>query len=164
MLRVLDLELQQLGAVRVKNAPPPEPVAVPVAAAIPAGVSADAATDFRRMLRLSKLCLDGEDMTDDQRDALCNMGESLGLTGGQAEDLIDEYLAEVGDQPIQTAPPKAAAPARKPAVAAAPAAAPKVTVAVAGGREGGAAPAVAVVNTSSVARLQERQRYPNFQN
>ena len=40
-------------------------------------------------------------MTDDQRDALCNMGESLGLTGGQAEDLIDEYLEEVSAMPMQ---------------------------------------------------------------
>ena len=33
-------------------------------------------------------------MTDDQRDAMCNMGESLDRTGGEAEDLIDEYLEE----------------------------------------------------------------------
>ena len=43
---------------------------------------------------MSRLCIDGDDMTDDQRDAMCNLGESLGLSGGQAEDLIDEYLEE----------------------------------------------------------------------
>ena len=56
------------------------------------------------MLRLSKLSLDGEEMTDDQRDALCNMGESLGLTGGEAEDLIDEYLEEASGLPPASGP------------------------------------------------------------
>jgi len=49
------------------------------------------------MIRLSGL--NDDDMTDDQRDALCNMGENLGLTGGEAEDLIDLYLEEVSDLP-----------------------------------------------------------------
>ena len=41
---------------------------------------------------MSRLAIDDDEMTDDQRDAMCNLGESLGLTGGEAEDLIDEYL------------------------------------------------------------------------
>ncbi len=109
------------------------PVAAPVAATasgagggvamvMPAGMEGtDAFSEFRRMLRLSKLCIDGEEMTDDQRDAMCNMGESLGLTGGEAEDLIDEYLEEMSNMPPQTI----TAPARSGvATAAAPRSAP----------------------------------------
>jgi len=55
--------------------------------------STDPKTEFSRMIRLSGLS--EEDMTDDQRDALCNMGENLGLTGGEAEDLIDAYFEEM---------------------------------------------------------------------
>lgn len=46
--------------------------------------------EFLRLLRLSGI----DEMTDDQRDAFCNMGEALGLSGGDAEDIIDEYLEE----------------------------------------------------------------------
>ena len=38
--------------------------------------------EFARVIRLSGL--NEEDMTDDQRDALCNMGENLGLSGSEA--------------------------------------------------------------------------------
>ena len=164
MERVLTGELEHLGAVRVSNPPPPEPApvveaprAAAPAAAAPVAVGGSPADEFRRVLRLSKLSLDGDDMTDDQRDALCNMGESLGLTGGEAEDLIDEYLEEMSNQPIKPNAPNAAAPsARKPAAATAkPAPAKKEPVPAA---------APVVVNTSPVARLQERQRYPNFVN
>lgn len=120
--------------------------------------SSDPSEEFRRMLRFSKLCLDGEEMTDDQRDALCNMGESLGLTGGQAEDLIDEYLEQVSAMPatVAIAPPVRVAP--QPLAASAVAAAPVRT-----------APAVALpkeplVNTSPLARAQERQKHPTFIN
>ncbi len=170
MERVLGAELERVGARRVENAPPPEPVApAPLASASSVGVSGDAATDFRRVLKLSKLCLEGDEMTDDQRDALCNMGESLGLTGGQAEDIIDEYLEEVGDLPMP--PLKPVAPARtpgspksSPVAPARPAAKPAAVRPSTAASKELASPAAPVVNTSPVARLQERARYPNFHN
>src|SRR5205823_3867428 len=83
MEQVLTAEIERLGAKRAQSVPPSSAETVPATATAPAAasVAADPATEFRRMLRLSKLCLEGDDMTDDQRDALCNMGESLGLTG-----------------------------------------------------------------------------------
>lgn len=174
MQSAIDAELVRLGAERVAT-PIPEPVAPapvvfpsakvgsePTALSIaPTAASQDPAGEFRRMLRLSKLCLDGDDMTDDQRDALCNMGESLGLTGGQAEDLIDEYLDEASGmppvpvvavarpaaaRPTSAAPKPASAPVKKPQPASTPAA-PKE-----------------VINVSPLARAQERQKHPNFTN
>ena len=56
----------------------------------PSTASIDPRIEFLRMLRLSDL----EEISDDQRDAFCNMGEALGLSGGDAEDVIDEYLEE----------------------------------------------------------------------
>ncbi len=138
----------------------------------------DPFSEFRRVLKLSKLCLDGEEMTDDQRDALCNMGESLGLTGGQAEDVIDEYLEEMEGLP-QPAPVKpvrgvpAPVPAARPLAidpnakgAPAPKAAPVVAkpAPAAAPSKQLASPAAPTVNTSPAARLQERSRYPNFTN
>jgi formylglycine-generating enzyme required for sulfatase activity len=61
--------------------------------------------EFRRMLQLSGLG-DEDEMTDDQRDAFCNMGENLGLTGGQAEDIIDEYLEQMTMKGAAALPPK----------------------------------------------------------
>ncbi len=124
------------------------------------------------MLRLSKLCIDGDEMTDDQRDAMCNMGESLGLTGGEAEDLIDEYLEECSGM---TPPPLAPAPSMRPAVATAPAAKPAVakpgvakTAPMVPVKRPDAAPVATapkeVINTSPLARAQERQQFPNFTN
>jgi formylglycine-generating enzyme required for sulfatase activity len=72
----------------------------------PGAPSNDPSIEFARLIRLSGLSAD--DITDDQRDALCNMGENLGLTGGQAEDLIDQYLEEVNELPLASS----AAPAR----------------------------------------------------
>jgi len=87
----------------------------------PGAPSSDPKAEFARLIRLSGLS--EEDMTDDQRDALCNMGENLGLTGGEAEDLIDQYLEEVGDLPmagfkgaVPSAAGKPAAPAATPVV------------------------------------------------
>src|SRR5205085_3834497 len=71
--------------------------------------------DFMRMLRLSGLDSDG--MTDDQRDALVNMAENLGIDPGDAEDLVDLYLEEI-EKNSTPAPPKAvskAPPAPTPA-------------------------------------------------
>ena len=171
MQAAIDTELARLGAARVATPAPgpvavaPEPMAPVVAGPPGAPETRDPFDEFRRMLRFSKLCLDGEEMTDDQRDALCNMGESLGLAGGQAEDLIDEYLeAASGLPPAPVAPPKPAPkPAPKPvATVARPAVAvlprkPEPAVAAAPRRE----PAVIV---SPLARAHERQKFPNFTN
>ena len=152
----IDSELARLGAVRVTDAPPP-PVAAPAPVATPAAFAADDGTrdpsaEFRRLLRMSRLALDGGEMTDDQRDAMCNLGESLGLTGGQAEDLIDEYCDEMEGVAPPPAKAKPAAPAPKPA-----AAPPKPAPAP--------LPAKAVtINTSPIARAQERLKFPNFTN
>ena len=120
----IESELIRLGATRVQDARPYTPVAAPAPAPVAssAGFRADDGTkdptaEFRRLLRMSRLALDGGEMTDDQRDAMCNLGESLGLTGGQAEDLIDEYLEEmesgmpapVSAKPAPTAPKSAPA-------------------------------------------------------
>lgn len=178
MKAAVDAELERAGAERVMAAaavvtPAAPASATGVAGGVPMAMPAhlegkDAFSEFRRMLRLSRLCLDGEEMTDDQRDAMCNMGESLGLTGGQAEDLIDEYLDEMSGMPITPM----AAPTRS-AVAPAPAApkpAPTVKVApVAPAKKpepspSAVAPAAREINTSPLARAQERQKYPNFTN
>ena len=151
----IESELERLGAVREKTAGAPAPAAAPVASS--AGFSAgdgtkDPFAEFRRLLRMSRLGLDGGEMTDDQRDAMCNLGESLGLTGGQAEDLIDEYLEEMESRtpaPVTTKPaapaPKAAATPSKPAAAPLPA-------------------KPATINTSPIARSQEKLKHPNFTN
>lgn len=202
MLPVLDAELQRSGIVRVKAAvaaptPPPTiveapPIApAPVARIEPAPTAApaawpaqapvrqlDPAEEFRRILLMSRLCLDGEEMTDDQRDAMCNMGESLGLTGGEAEDLIDEYLEDamagtLGAPPAVAPVARAAAPAR-PAPAQRPGVAkPAGAAAVPVRPVPSAPPAVAppmqkkaakVVNLSPAARAAERMKFPNFVN
>lgn len=89
--------------------------------------SSNPVEEFRRFLKLS--ALDSETMTDDQRDALINMAEGLGLNGGDAEDIVDEYLEELDFSPqspaavpppvrISPVPPspvaKAAAPVARP--------------------------------------------------
>lgn len=187
MLEIVEAELVRVGAVRVAPVPeappppPPEPKSQDGSASNERG---DAAFEFRRVLKLSRLCLDGDDMTDDQRDAFCNMGESLGLTGGEAEDIIDEYLEEMANLPMTPTParaspstarmaahkppgravaPVAAIPAARPAAAAASKPAPaKPSTPV---REPViASPAAPEINVSPMARLQERQKYPNFTN
>ena len=106
-------------------------------------------------------------MTDDQRDALCNMGESLGLTGGQAEDIIDEYLEEASNLPVQ-APVAVAKPAR-PVAAQKPAASVTSVAAAATAKPAarpatpsGGAPRAPAINLSPAARALERQKFANF--
>ena len=162
MQATVDAELVRLGAERVSATMFVAPVPAPVAPAVVYSGNADdrdPATEFRRMLRLSKLCLEGEDMTDDQRDALCNMGESLGLTGGEAEDLIDEYLEEAGGMP-----PTPVTPQGRTAVAPAPAPTARMTPVK---KVEPAAPKAAPkepINTSPLARAAERLKYPAFTN
>jgi formylglycine-generating enzyme required for sulfatase activity len=181
MKNAIDAELTRLGGERIAMqvvAPlPPPPVAAPIvvaptAASVLTSESRNPADEFRRMLRLSKLCLDGDDMTDDQRDAMCNMGESLGLTGGQAEDLIDEYLEACSNGPVT--PAKVAVASARPAVAvkpvvapasvkrAAPTPIPAVKVEVAPPKP--AAKLSNAINTSPIARAGERLKYPAFKN
>jgi formylglycine-generating enzyme required for sulfatase activity len=169
MRAAVDAELAALGAERVATAPPPVVVPEPAPVAVAPAVVATAVDDrdpfaeFRRMLRLSKLCADGGEMTDDQRDTMCNMGESLGLTGGQAEDLIDEYLEESsGGASVAVARPAARAIApvvRKPAVIAAPTPAPKPVTAPSAEPRKVSTPVI-----SPLAVAQERQMFPNFTN
>jgi len=151
----IDSEVERLGAVRVANVLSPAPVAHEPPATHSNGTNgvSDPFAEFRRILRMSRLALDGEEMTDDQRDAMCNVGESLGLTGGQAEDLIDEYLDEMnGLPPSPTASAKASPIVVTKPVKPTPSEAVKpVTKPV-------------TVKTSPLARAQERQKYENFTN
>ncbi len=159
-------ELERTGVKRAEAEPPPVvaaapvipvPVApVPVAPVLAVGVSSPF-DEFRKLLKMSRLCLDGDEMSDDNRDAMCNLGESLGLTGGQAEDLIDEYLEGMAN-PANSAVSHAPSPVARPA-------------AVARGTPAAAAPAPSpapvvvakkVINISPAARLAERQIHPNF--
>ena len=157
--RAIDAELERAGAKRQAKiiAPPPASSSSfagtenPPVQCLPGNA---AAAEFMRMLKLSKL---GDDeMTDDQRDALCNMGESLGLTGGQAEDVIDEYLEAVGGLPLT---PSVAVPVRaKPPV-------PKRPDPAAGVRKSEpVAVTQAAINPTPLARAMEKQKYPNFTN
>ncbi len=63
--------------------------------------------EFLRLLRLSGL--DSDSMTDDQRDALINMAENLGMDAGEAEDLVDLYLEEADEKALASISRPAAA-------------------------------------------------------
>ncbi len=154
----IDTELERVGAKRqpkVIAAPVPAPAGhsfAPDSPAVQCLPGNRAAAEFMRMLKLSKLSDD--DMTDDQRDALCNMGESLGLTGGQAEDVIDEYLESVSGLPITpVAPPVRAKPVVAPKRPDSGEAVRKVEPLVV---------AQSPINATPLARAQEKQKYPNF--
>ena len=102
----VEAELRDSGALRVlAAAPTPAPVAHPRANR---SRSISPREDFLRMLRLSGLDSDG--MADETRDAFVNMAENLGLSGGDAEDLVDLYLAEA--DAAANASSSATAPAR----------------------------------------------------
>ncbi|MEQ1861716.1 MAG: SUMF1/EgtB/PvdO family nonheme iron enzyme [Chthoniobacteraceae bacterium] len=166
---VVESELTRTGSVRVQPEPekPPEPPPAPSVAARGDTVAGDPFSEFRRILQMSRLCLEGEDMTDDQRDAMCNLGESLGLTGGQSEDVIDEYLEQVAAMP--TAPLKpAAAPraARPPTTAPSPATQrPNIVASPKPAHPAAPIPARKEFPVSTpLVRAQEREKYPNFTN
>jgi formylglycine-generating enzyme required for sulfatase activity len=171
-------ELERTGAVRIVDAapPPPPPEPVPSSAGLPARIAGastaggNPADEFRRILKMSRLCLDGEEMSDDQRDAMCNLGESLGLTGGDAEDLIDEYLEQMESQPMAPAA-KAPIPVAnrqpKPVMVAAGGRSvpgPKATapVAVRAPAQGPKKEPAIEINLSPTARALERRKFPNF--
>jgi len=184
--RTIAAELERTGAVRVV-----EPVPAPMPARMDTplvsrpsdgsgGSDGNRFDEFRRILKMSRLCLDGEEMSDDQRDAMCNLGESLGLTGGEAEDVIDEYLEEAASNPAApvahkpaAVPNRAAKPAPSPAAARAAAAqnppgAGKAPVAQRPAVEQAAQPVkkylALEVNLSPAARAAERLKHPNFFN
>ena len=116
------------------------PAAVPGIA--PASAGSDPRNEFLRMLRLSML----EEITDDQRDAFCNMGETLGLSGGDAEDIIDEYLEEQiqkASAPARPLPPTPTKKATTPATAPTP-------------------PLAAAPPPSPQQRAEEKKAFPNF--
>jgi len=112
----VETELARHGAKRQEiSIPAPEPVAEASSKTAGGGSSLTPAEEFLRMLKLTGL---GEgDMTDDQRDAFCNMGENLGLSGGEAEDLIDAYLDEASGmsepEPVSTTSTKTPSPVQK---------------------------------------------------
>ena len=115
----------------------------------------DPREEFLRLLRLSGL--DSESMTDDQRDALINMAENLGLDPGDGEDLVDLYLEEADEKAL-------AAIANPPAIAdagRARGASSTATVATGGSHKPEAkAPEVVKVEINPDA---ERLRYRNFE-
>ena len=98
MRALIDDELDHWGIKRVVRRHGTPPDAIPSSESAkafpgssgPASPAPTAREDFLRMLRLSGI----DELTDDQRDAFCNMGEALGMSGGDAEDIIDEYLEE----------------------------------------------------------------------
>jgi hypothetical protein len=109
MTEMIDAELHACGGVRVT---PPDPEELAAVENKPAAL--DPNQDFMRMLRLSGL--GREEMTDDQRDAFINMAENLGIDAGEAEDMVDRYLEEIGAEttpsppkPVTIVTPKAAA-------------------------------------------------------
>jgi hypothetical protein len=84
VLEFIEAKLKETGTTRI--VPEPE-VRVETTVAVAPG---DTKSEFLRVLQLSGL--DGESMTDDQRDALINIAENSGLDPGDAEDMVDEYL------------------------------------------------------------------------
>lgn len=165
----IEAELTRTGSVRFvppAPAPPPPPLSSGQVGGAAETGERDPFSEFRRLLRMSRLCLEGEEMTDDQRDAMCNLGESLGLTGGQAEDLIDEYLDGVAGMPAAPLSPAAVARPARP-VAAAPVVAPRSAPAPAAGPKAGSTAAPArreMPNITPLIRAQEKEKYPNFTN
>ncbi len=172
--KAIGAALETKGAARVVELPP-EPAPAPAPAPVPAtSFAAPAASgspedEFRRILKMSRLCLDGDEMSDDQRDAMCNLGESLGLTGGQAEDLIDEYLEMMSGAPMPAAKAAPTVPNRQPGHMPPPAPVRTAPVAKAAAPVANrpAIPAAKKepqidVNISPAALASERQKFPNF--
>jgi len=182
MRLMVESELSRRGAKRyvAPVAPPPGQFYVPRADADygpnggatspprlnPGAPSNDPHVEFARMIRLSGLS--EEDMTDDQRDALCNMGENLGLSGSEAEDVIDEYFEQVsGMAPdsggaggtVASRPTTRQAPG---GVVAAAAAAATAAAAAAKKQQTRVLESMHAEKFSPLSRDLERQKHPNF--
>jgi formylglycine-generating enzyme required for sulfatase activity len=124
MLVLIETELRDSGARRLQ---PEEAKPQPPKDANGA-TKASPKDDFMRMLRLSGL--DGDAMTDDQRDAFINMAENLGIDPGEAEDMVDLYLEEVEEKEAPEAVPvrKVAAASAKTPTSERPEAPPKIVI------------------------------------
>jgi formylglycine-generating enzyme required for sulfatase activity len=169
--------LKATGALREADLPPPPPPPPPPPAPAPIIASADPprtrrvrtpsnpAEDFRRMLRLSGL--DQDSMSDDRRDTFIDMAENLGLNGGDAEDMVDEYLEAIADGSASVNLPPSSAAAVVTPRAPAPLATAARTKATAGrtalvppGNAPRTTPLLQPVETLS--REEELARYPAF--
>ena len=147
MLSYIDAELADSGAQRAQPPPPPDPRTV---ARSRRRGSLNPKEDFLRMLRLSGL--DSDTITDDQRDAFVNMAENLGIDLSEAEDLVDDYLAEADKLANPDAGPEPP---------------PRVEVAQTAQTATTAAPAVespAALEVNNASETQERAQFINFQN
>lgn len=154
MRLLVEEELDKWGMKRVvRKQQAPEPLPAPVvqpAQVQPTAPALDARSEFLRMLRLSVL----DEITDDQRDAFCNMGEALGLSGGDAEDIIDEYLEERMQATIPSASPSSAkTPVQSTASKSSPTPVPVRPT-----------PAGPSFTNSALQRAEEKQNFPNFTN
>lgn len=147
MVELIEAELQNCGGVRLL---PPSPEEIAAAVTEKPAAKLDPSEDFMRMLRLSGL--DGDDMTDDQRDAFVNMAENLGIEPGDAEDLVDLYLEEIEEK---------AAPAPKAVVIAVPKVTPKAPPVVSAN---GAATVPATKKPPAIDVVAERAKFPKFTN
>jgi len=146
MKSLVDKQLAETGIKRALPKPlpcedPSQPAATTTRVVASSLVLTDPRAEFLRMLRLSVL----EEITDDQRDAFCNMGEALGLTGGDAEDIIDEYLEEQMQAGV-SAHPTVSLPASKKSVAMEP------------------RPTVPTFRVSPEQRAEEKKTFPDFAN
>ena len=143
----IEAELKESGARRTAPIPPS-----PRASSTPRPRrrgSLDPKEDFLRMLRLSGL--DGDSITDDQRDAFVNMAENLGIEVDDAEDLIDRYLDEA-DAAVGDAAP-------------APAPAPRIEVSQPSGAKPDAeVPKPVLEDTIEIDEAAERAAYSNYEN
>ena len=190
MRLMVESELSRRNARRVAQTPPPPPAQDAPSAAPsyapaqpdasftpnvnaaapprlnPGAPSSDPHLEFARLIRLSGLT--EEDMTDDQRDAICNMGENLGLTGSDAEDLIDEYFEQVNTLPPDNLNSAAAAAPRTASRPAPQAAALATARASAPPPPSQKKPESRILEVMQVERFSplsrdlERQKHPNF--
>ena len=94
---LIGAHLQETGVQRLQPAPAPAPGASQSNGHAPSTPE----QEFGRLLHLSGL--NSDSMTDDQRDALINMAENLGMEPGEAEDLVDVYLEEADEKSLTAA-------------------------------------------------------------
>ena len=94
MVAIIESELAEHGLKRDEKKEVEKPAPAQTNGAAPANPR----EEFLRLLRLSGL--DNDSITDDQRDALINMAENLGLDPGDGEDLVDLYLEETEEKTL----------------------------------------------------------------